>query len=82
MSDEHRPIADLESRKKEATALRNVTDALADDVKDAHDKKEIAEAVKEATKHYDNAPFGSSSRSWSNGTSAKRSITRTTASSS
>ena len=55
MSDEHRPIADLESRKKEATALRNVTAALADDVKDAHDKKEIAEAVKEAAKHYDNA---------------------------
>jgi hypothetical protein len=55
MSDEHGPIADLESREKEETALRNVTDAVADDVKDAHDKSEVAEAVKEATKHYDGA---------------------------
>ena len=48
-------MADLESREKEASALRHVTDALADDVKDAHDRAEVAEAVKEATKHYDDA---------------------------
>ena len=55
MSEEHGAIADLESRVKEETALRNVTDALADDVKDAHDKKQVAEAVKNARKHYDGA---------------------------
>jgi hypothetical protein len=55
MSDEHGPNADLESPEKEEAALRHVTDALAEDVKGAHDRKEVVEAVAEATKHYDGA---------------------------
>jgi hypothetical protein len=55
MTKKNGPVADLESRDREATALRHVTDALADDVKDAHDKREVAEAVEEAKKHYDDA---------------------------
>ena len=55
MSNEHDATADLESREREETALRHVTDEVADDVKDAHDKQEVAEAVREATKHYDGA---------------------------
>ncbi len=53
MSNERQPVADLESAERIDAALRHVIDAVAEEVKDSHDKKEVVEAVEQATKHYD-----------------------------
>jgi hypothetical protein len=53
MNNEHQPVADLENAERIDVALRHLVDAVAEEMKDSHDKKEVVEAVEQATKHYD-----------------------------
>src|SRR5262245_30740503 len=54
--NEHGVKADLESAEREHAALRHVTDALAEDVKDTHHRTEVVDAVRKAARQLENAP--------------------------